>query len=299
MRIVPQEEKMQPSTSSAEVPLWLADIMAAAPDPRSACDQLLFHGTLETFAGPLKASGWEALRWTCDDPCVAQSYCPDVGCTTAWWAPMDYRLDEKLLPDGPINQIIFRELGFDELALDAKRDQTGRLLSWRVLPGHPTWRDASAFMQALGYSTAPEACNWVKTADRGNFIEIQPAHHKEPGRLFILERPRDLRVFDLASTAEGGLSGRQWMQTPIFRSLAASRRWDAIEIADVNDSPELGQFEHRSIGLFAPALLRLRYHTIPIVNFDPWDCWRRLDRSTTPEFDALWASCQVETALAA
>lgn len=284
---------------TSQAPDWLAHILSNSQTPLHASRHLLFHGTIEKFDGRLSASSWEHLRWTATDPAVSQSYCPETGGQTMWSAPSLWELNSRFLPQGDINRIIFRELGFDEFDLHAEKDQTGRFTSWKILPDHPTNEQALTYMQRLGYEAEPGGYAWVKTQKRGNCWHILPAAYKEPSRLFILEKPANLRVYDHASRADGGLTGRQWTQNDLFKFLADSGDWDGIKIDDIHHSPKIGHFSHESIGLFAPALTRLRYHIIPCVNVDPWDSWNLDNGATTAEFDALWESCKAEQALAA
>lgn len=272
-------------------PEWLAEILSAATSPMAACENLLFHGTLERFSGRLAGNGWEGLRWAAETPVVAQSYCPETGGLTGWSAPTPWELSQRMLPNGEVNKIIFRELGFNEDALDLTRDQHDRIVSWRILPGHPSWSDACSFLESLGYDTQTNF-SWIKIGRDQGKTSILPASHKEKGRLFILERPADLRIFNYADRVDGGLSGRQWNHTDIFKSIAAKGDWDGVEISDIHQTRKTGHFSHNSIGLFEPTLARLRYHVIDITHVDPSDCWERRDENTTPEFDALWASCR-------
>jgi hypothetical protein len=287
-----------PGSDPRRIPTWLSEILGSAASPRAACDQLLFHGTIESFEGRLVASKWESLRWTAEDPCVAQSYCPETGGLTGWAAEMAYEMDRPLLPQGPINAILFRDFGFDEADLDATTDHTGRYQSYRILPNHPTNQMAADRMRELGYKANYGTMDWVKVGRSAKGDVILPADHKDAGRLFILERPVDLRIHDISRTTDGGLTGRQWTQTDAFHA-ASQAGWDGIQIDDIHQSKQLGHFGHVAIGLFEPTLARLRYHVLDIVHFDPWDCWKRQDDSTTPEFDALWASCRQALSLAA
>lgn len=272
-------------------PAWLAEILAAASSPRDACQNLMFHGTLEAFQGRLKSFSSMGLRWAAEDPVVAQSYCPATSGSTMWSAPYTWTLRERMLPDSHINAIIFRELGFDERKLDIKRDDRGRICSWRVLEGHPTWQQAKDYMAGLGYEDS--SYSWVKTAKRDGVDIILPADYKAQGRLFIIERPADLRVFDYAQGRDGGLTGRQWNHSTAFTKIAATGDWDAVLIDDVNQSDGMGHFGHPALGVFEKTLSKLRYHVIDAMNFDPIEAWYGEDaNATTPEFDALWASCQ-------
>lgn len=282
----------------SQPPDWLTKVLSAATSPEAACSQLLFHGTLELFEGRLSGTGWEGLRWSAQNPSIAQSYCPEAGLLTGWSSPLPHEVSERLLPIGDINRIIFRALGFDERQADVQYDDHGLPSSWRILPGHPTNADAILYLAKLGYDTRSGLC-WIKTRRSEDTPSILPADHKQSGRLFILERPADLRIFDYAKSRDGGLSGQQWMHTDIFRSLAASGAWDGVLISDVHQTKMAGHFEHPSIGLFEPTLAKLRFHVIDAVHFEPSTLWGRTDGSTTPEFDQLWEDAQSFQSLAA
>ncbi len=274
-----------------DTPDWLRRILAETSSPSEACSRLLFHGTIEPFEGRLRSFSSLGLRWFAEDPVVAQSYCPAVPGSTGWSPPYLWNLTERMLPEGAINTLIFRELGFDERDLDITRDKYDRICSWRYLDGHPTWQQAKDYMTDLGYDTS-SLC-WVKTGERAGIDVILPADYKAPGRLFIAERPKDFRVFDYARGRDGGLTGRQWNHHSAFTKIAATGDWDAVLIDDVNQSPAMGHFGHPALGVFESTLEGLDYHVIDAVNFDPIDAWYGDgDVSTTPEFAALWASCQ-------
>lgn len=268
-------------------PEWLTRTLAAGATPREAAANLLFHGTVEPFDGPLVASCWEGLRWFAETPEVAQSYCPESG-SEALKTFASYALDDHLVPHHDLDERIMGLMGFDVASMEAERDpRTGRMVSYRLLPGHPTNRDALTFLESMGYVFEGES-RWLKTRclDGGGY-EIMPADWIMPGRLFVCERPRGLRLYDLQSIAEGGLSGRQWMRTDVFEEVSASGRWDGIVIDDVHHARRTGHFGHRSIGLFQSTMSRLRMHVIACRHEDLYDIWSRRDGSTTPQFDGL------------
>lgn len=273
------------------IPAWLVDHLRAKTTPREAANGLLFHGTVEPFTNPLKATGWESLLWFAEAPEIAQSYCPESGseCLTSF---LRFALDEHFIPHGEMDKKIFSLMGFDIDTMEAERDQYGRMCSYRLLKNHPTNRQAKKFLEDMGYVFDGESC-WIKMRlkDEGG-DEIMPADWKMDGRLYILKRDPGLRLYDLQSTAEGGLTGRQWMKTELFEKLAASGKWDGIIIDDIHQSKKMGHFGHRSIGLFQPSIDRLSKHMIACVNAEPWDIWKAKDGSTTPEFDALHREAQ-------
>lgn len=269
-----------------DVPAWLAEHLAAAATPREATRGLLFHGTIEPFEGPLRASGWERLRWFAEAPEIAQSYCAESG-SEVLSSFASYSLDQKFVPHHCFHETIFAAMGFDVADMEAERGIGGRMTSYRILPGHPSNREARAFLENLGYVFEDESA-WIKIRLRdGGGDEIMPAAWRTPGRLFVSERPQDLRLYDLQTREDGGLTGRQWMRTDLFEQLAGSRDWDGIVIDDVNQSKKLGHFGHRSVGLFQRTLDRLRMHVIACVHADPYDTWNTTDGATTTEFDAL------------
>lgn len=272
-----------------DVPAWLAERLAVAATPRDATRGLLFHGTIEPFEGPLVASSWERMRWFAETPEIAQSYCAESG-SEVLTGFMPYSLDEHFVPHHDFSGTLFEAMGFEVAAMDATRNRYGRMDSYRILPGHPSNRDARAFLENMGYAFGDESA-WIKVRRRETGgDEIMPADWKTAGRLFVVERPGDLRLYDLQSSEEGGITGRQWMRTDLFETLANSGDWDGIVIDDINQSRKLGQFGHRSVGLFQPAIERLRTHVIACVHADPYDTWHAVDGRTTPEFDSLHRS---------
>jgi len=268
-------------------PDWLNETLRAAETPREAVAGLLFHGTVEPFEGPLVASDWERLRWFAETPEIAQSYCPQSG-SEVLKSFARYALDQHMIPHYDFDERILTTMGFDVAAMEAVRDEmTGRMTSYRLLPKHPTNRQAQDFLEAMGYRFDDESC-WIKVRMRDvGGDEIMPASWRMPGRLFVCERPQDLRLYDLQSSDEGGLSGRQWMRTELFEALATSGEWDGIVIDDIHQTRRMGQFGHRSVGLFQPTIRRLRTHVIACRHEDPYDVWAKRDGSTTPEFDDL------------
>jgi len=272
-----------------DVPEWLAESLGAAETPREAARGLLFHGTVEPFEGALVASNWERLRWFAETPEIAQSYCPESGSDVMTGFP-SYSLDDRFVPHHSFQETLFAAMGFDVAAMEATRDRYGRMDSYRILPGHPSNREARAFLEDLGYAFDDETA-WIKIRMReGGGEEIMPADWKTAGRLFVAERSRDLRLYDLQSSEDGGLTGRQWMRTDLFETLADSGEWDGIVIDDIHVTRKLGQFGHRSVGLFQPTIARTRMHVIACVHADPYDAWNAGEGATTPEFDALHRS---------
>lgn len=272
-----------------DVPDWLAQHLSAATTPREATKGLLFHGTIEPFEGPLRASGWERLRWFAESPEVAQSYCAESG-SEVLSSFASYSLDNHFVPHHCFDETIFAAMGFDVADMEAEREMGGRMTSYRILPGHPSNRQARAFLEDMGYVFTDESA-WIKIrirAEGGD--EIMRSDWRTPGRLFVCERPTDLRLYDLQTSEDGGLTGRQWMRTDLFETLAESGEWDGIVIDDVHQSKKLGHFGHRSIGLFQKTMDRLRMHVIACVHADPYDTWNTTDGSTTCEFDGLHRS---------
>tara|TARA_B100000929_G_scaffold132908_1_gene105349 strand:+ start:3213 stop:4085 length:873 start_codon:yes stop_codon:yes gene_type:complete len=273
--------------TAPQTPAWLQNHLRSFATPRDAAQGLLFHGTVEPFTTPLKATGWEGLLWFAEAPEIAQSYCPESG-SEVLKSFLRYALDERFIPHGDFDEKLFAHMGYDIKLMDAERDNTGRMVSYRILEGHPTNREVKRHLEDLGYTFDDESA-WIKVrlkSEGGD--EIMPAAWKIPGRLYILERDPDLRLYDLQSSAEGGLTGRQWMRTDIFEKLAATGQWDGIIIDDIHQSNKMGHFGHRSIGLFQKAIDRLKSHVIPCVNAEPWDIWQARDSRTTEEFDSLF-----------
>ena len=269
------------------VPDWLYNHLRSSSTPRDATNGLVFHGTVEPFKGGLKASNWERLCWFAEAPEIAQSYCPESG-SDVLKGFASYSLNDHFVPHSSFDETIFAAMGFDVAQMEAERDRYGRMSSYRILKNHPTNREALSFLEGLGYIFEGESC-WIKVriGPNGN-DEIMPASWMIPGRLFIAKRPQNLRLYDLQSTEDGGLTGRQWMRTDLFEKLADSGEWDGIIIDDIHQTKKLGHFSHRSIGLFQPTINALQTHIINCVHQDPYNVWNANDGSTTPEFDQLW-----------
>lgn len=256
-------------------PEWLLQALRR-PDPR-----LLFHGTIEQFEGRICASDWEGLRWFAESPEVAQAYCPESGSSILWSNP-GHRGMERMIPDthGASGKL-FRMMGHDPDVLEIERDGQGRVMSFRAIEGHPTWNDAHRYvMQELGYAMDNGSC-WLKLHKE----HIMPAAWKKMGRLFILPRKPSLRIYDLRGETEGGLMGRQWMQTERFKQIEKQGVYDGVLIHDVHQSATLGHFEHDSIGLFDRTLCEMEWTSIPCMHRDPADFQR--EGRTTPEIEQL------------
>lgn len=268
-------------------PAWLEDILRASASPRDAYGRLLFHGTIEPFDGPIVASDWEHLRWFATSPDVAQSYCPESGSEVLMSFP-GYRLDDHFIPNHHHSRQLFETMGHSVAAMDATCDHTGRMTSYMILDGHPSERVARAFLEDMGYVFENESA-WIKVrlrADRSD--EFMPADWRTPGRLYIASRPDPLVLHDMAGTMDGGLTGRQWMETDVFEEISRSGNHDGVVISDIHQTKSMGHFEHSSIGLFGHVLRRLDWHAIPCVHHDPG----RSRDETTPEFQALWESAR-------
>ena len=257
-------------------PDWLAQVLTERKP-------LLFHGTLEAFHGRLVASGWEGLRWTASSAAVAQSYCAVSGMSQLVTMPA-HRSRERFLPSDEVEWGILDEMGVRRDSVDIERDERGRLLSYAVPDGHPTYSDVRRHVETvLGYRFEND-CAWVSVSgDRA-----KPSGWRKSGWLYILERPDDLRLVDLRRETDEGLTGRQWMRTDRFRELLDSGDCDGVVVSDVHHSSGFGHFEHVSYGLFDRTLERLRWHRIPCVHHDPQDSFGKAG-ATTPEMAKLVA----------
>ena len=69
---------------------------------------------------------------------------------------------------------------------------------------------------------------------------------------------------------------------------AAGRGYDGVVVDEIRQSETHGDVSHRSIGLFAGALGKIRYAAIPAKHFDWPESGGGGAVKATPEFAAAW-----------
>ena len=271
-----------------EIPDWLASALEREADPAQP-QGLLFHGTIEPFEGPLRPTGWEGLLWFSDSPIVSQSYCAAAG-LSALWSFQSWRSADRFVPIGDLDEKLFAGMGHDIEAMEIQHGRDGRPESYRILESHPTYADVATYVtETLGYHLRDGSC-WITL----KHDQVQPASWKEQGRLYILKKPDALQLYDMRKQ-EGGLAGRQWMETEQFAN-AREAGYDGVIISDVHQTERLGHYGHTSWGLFGETIERLDVHDIPCTFFDPADAWYGSKARNTPEWLDLIKHLEMATA---
>lgn len=218
----------------------------------------LFHGTCEEIVGALRPGGYDGVFWTADTPAVAQTYIPVSGGSTL----ASISKGRRVIEPTTVTIAVAGALG---IVPDAEYDDRGCLLSW-------CWRardGASAelgtdqvlqYLEGLGYTLEDHNIamrGWLKVRIAEGKDVILPADYKEPGRVFVLEPPSDLRLYDLVTGLEGDLTDLAYHKIDLFRQLE-SQGYDGIAIHDFCQSSTCGNVGHVSYGLFAQGLARAR-----------------------------------------
>ncbi|PKM46871.1 MAG: hypothetical protein CVV05_00200 [Gammaproteobacteria bacterium HGW-Gammaproteobacteria-1] len=218
----------------------------------------LFHGTCEEIVGSLHPSGYDSVFWTAGTPAVAQTYIPVSGGSTL----ASISKGRRVIEPTSVTIAVASALG---IVPDAEYDDRGRLLSW-------CWRTrdgASAelgtdqvlqYLEGLGYTLEDHNIamrGWLKVRIAEGKDVILPADYKEPGRVFVLEPPSDLRLYDHLTGLEGDLTDLAYHKIDLFRQLE-SQGYDGIAIHDFCQSSTCGNVGHVSYGLFAQGLARAR-----------------------------------------
>lgn len=261
----------------------LLDRLAEAADAEEAMAGLMFHGTAEPLDGPLRPGGYDGVFWTADNPAVAQNYIPRSG-GSALVQVQGYELRDRVRPSMHSAQTRAAVIMSGTMP-DVEWGTDGRARSWTIPPGWPTNGELLEwFRETLGYEDArPDRGFWAMTRGVGETLEFLPADHRMPGQLMICDLA-GLRLFDAASGREGDLQDPDHKDLDLFRRVEA-RGWDGIVINDFCQSPVHGNVGHRSWGVFASAMDRVRWAAVPAVHFDWGTEPGALRQRLTPEFE--------------
>jgi hypothetical protein len=179
------------------------------------------------------------------------------------------------------------QLGFPP-ARDIRCDRLGAAESYACDEGYPRNIDVVQALVGMGYpwSQGRDFSAWVKTAYEGGIECFKPFDYRMPGRLFVVEGIRQLRLLDLASGRDGDLGDPDHLKLELFRRAEAGG-YDGIVIPDFVQSSNHGNVGHTSWGVFPRSLHRLRYAVIPSVGFD-WPGDGFCSERVTPEFKEAW-----------
>lgn len=261
----------------------VAAMLARFDSPEEAIKsrQFLFHGTVESFTGPLKPGGYDGMIWTTNLPSVAQVYIPENGLSTLLHYD-DFRGDDRVGPH-PHNAwwtVVAKAMGADIEGAEPEFDASGALRSWRNCEGHPTYREAKEFLEAQGYSFEAGSC-WLKTEYSDDEETLLPADFKRQGRLFILPREPSLNFHDLRDD-EGDLMTPDHQRLDDFQAVKEAG-YDGLIISDFAQSPRWGNVGHTSWGLFEHVVEQLPCLEVPAVAYD-WEDRPGADGGITPDF---------------
>lgn len=239
--------------------------------------QVLYHGTIETFTTDLEAGPdlqLDGLLWTAPSAAIAQTYIPIAGSEIGiGFRP--YELDDRVRP--PYWRHGQSHLFMIACAMhggvpdhQAEYDRNDVIRSWRLPAGFPTQRDVADFLRRQGYGFSAETGGdgFIRGTERDGLFFVRPAAARDPGRLFIVLPPEDLRVRDLRRGPEGDL------QCPDHRRYSefAQAIQDGIEAVAINDfcqTRSQGNVGHIAYGLTAAGLARCQWFEVPAANFDP------------------------------
>jgi hypothetical protein len=256
----------------------------------AALDMYMFHGSGEPIIGDLRPGGYDDAFWCADNPCVAQSYIPEVG-SLAMFHIDKFRLEDRVSPskDG-FGIEILRAMGFADVDFDVEYDAYGRLKSYRIPKNHPTYRDAAIWLNtSLGYpaldDTKYSQSYDIKLSRKNGSSEIVHASYKKTGTLFIIEKSSSLIWKDFTKGREGDLMEPDYHRHDWFAQ-AATEGYDGVIIHDWCQSKNHGNVGHKSWGLLPSGLHKINYAEIPAANFD-WPASGPISEMITEEFKAI------------
>jgi hypothetical protein len=175
-------------------------------------------------------------------------------------------------------------------ASEVSCDFLGFAQSFAAPAGYPRYAAIVEKLTAMGYP--PDArggvAAWVKyeRAEDGGEA-FRPAGYQREGRLFVVDCVAALRLADLADDQERVHKAPDYRKLDAFRRLEG-RGYDGVVIDEFRQSETLGDVGHRSIGLFASALGKIRCAAIPARHFDWPENGGDAGTKATPEFVAAW-----------
>lgn len=269
--------------------------LARYDDAETAVGDFLFHGTIEKFSDALRPSPYDGCLWLAEAPTIAQTYIP--ASTGAMWLSVEANELGRLvqpafngLPARPSGLYAFAlQMGFPP-ASEIACDFLGQAQSFVSPEGYPHYAAIVERLATMGYPSDARGgfAAWVKYERGDDGVEMfQPSSHRREGRLFVVDCLAELRLADLADERGFDRMELDYQKLDAFRRVEA-RGFDGIVIDEFRQSETLGDIAHRSIGLFARALGKIRYAAIPAKHFD----WPEREVGgasiATPEFTAAW-----------
>ena len=267
----------------------ILDRLADFETPEEAVGAFAYHGTCETFGGPLRPNQYDGCLWLAYAPTVAQTYIPASGSRTLIGVSR-WQMDEPVRPsgNGPSRRpeglyAVALHLGFPA-AVDVEFDACDRPVAYGTPPGYPTNREVVQRLAAMGYAwqEGTDFQAWVRTAvgkDKDIFL---PKDHRMEGRLFIVDGVSDLKLYDYASGRDGDLTDVDYRKIDLFRDVEA-QGYDGIIIHDFCQTETHGNVGHRAIGVFPGGIAKIRYATVPAVHWE-WPARQGCGEEVSPEF---------------
>ena len=268
--------------------------LARYDDAEAAVGDFLFHGTIEEFGDALRPSPYDGCLWLAETPTIAQTYIPaSLGALLLSVEP--YELERLVRPE--FNGMPARPSGLYAFALqmgfppanEISCDFLGQARSFVSPVGYPRYATIVEKLTAMGYPPDIRGgfTAWVKYERGEDGVEaFRPAGYQREGRLFVVDCVAELRLADLADDRERNRMEPDYQKLDTFRR-AEGRGYDGVVVDEIRQSETRGAVGHRSIGLFAGALGKIRYAAIPAKHFD-WPESGGGASKATPEFAAAW-----------
>ncbi len=264
---------------------------------------LLFHGTCEPWLHPTpRGGGYDGVFWAAEDPLTAQTYIPEWGLMVLTGLDR-WDLDKEVRPDRSCSfWEIAQELGADAIVYEYDID---RASCWKDTGKPVTYRQVAQRLEEMGYKVDDNEYRYrlklfSRTEDGKTLRAILPKDRTPPGRLILVEKPDDLRVYDMAK-GDPDLTDIEYHNIRGFKQ-AFEAGFDAVKINDFAQSPKMGNIGHSSIGLSPETAKRLfsegRIVSIAATHRDfTWPMGSYPEAFSTPDFDQ-WHFIEVCRALA-
>ena len=193
-------------------------------DSNQAMGAFFFHGTSNLLLGDLRPGGFDGVFWCANSPAIAQNYI-STG-TKALITKDMLKLRDRVSPskfgDG---MLILKSMGFCESQFDVEYDDQGRMRSYRLPKGHPTYQEAYDWLEKGKGYTAARGIYKVLIDTWGDQATIKDSSEKMVGRLVILEKDKSFRWLDLRQGDAGDLQLPDHLKLKQFQS-AEERGFD-------------------------------------------------------------------------
>ena len=251
----------------------------------------LLHGSGEPFEDAELRTGGDGILWTTDDThgsAMAQSYIPRAGSST-------YVTPNNLTrPSSQENvRSLMNYIGMIWDYNDMEFDRTGQPNGWPMpkKPDGTPWdfkqitpETIDQLLKQKGFDLYQKGSspgyNVYEIKHGPGINDIMTPGERLQGKLFILKVQQPLRIYDYASGSSGDLMSPDYHRYDVFRA-AEKAGYDGVRINDYAQVHNHGNVGHQAIGLFAGALPKLKWESIPASH-------PKMDSifDTTPEWQA-------------